>query len=217
MFEEEPNFAVWFLNQVHFKCQRVVHHCASAEAVPDIPFHHFNFEEELRCIGMNCVHAKAPNWFQKLQLDDKTKAGSGTNKRSSTSSNNNPINNNERGAQRRTINNNEKDLQSCLKENEKYSFVCHRLNIRKCKEGEVTLNGGQICNNWHIRGWCHDQCPRVASHTPLTGNKLEQFRAYVQKLRQATEEFRRNYEKHRNRQRAPSQYHPNTTPQGENN
>ena len=215
MFEEEPDFSVWFLNQVHFKTQRILHQCASADAVSDVSFHQFNFEEELRCIGMNSVHAKAPIWYQKLQLDSKPKRSTTSDTRDEPGGNNSTGRDDRN--QRRTINNSEKDATTKLKENEKYSFVCHRQNLLKCRDSEVAVNGEQICNNWHIRGWCHNLCQRKSTHAKLTGSTLEQYRSYVRKLRQATEDFRRNLARHRSSNSTPSSTRSNTTTAGETN
>ena len=215
-FEEEPDFAVWFLNQVHFKTQRILHQCASADAVSDVAFHQLNFKEELRCIGMNSVHAKAPTWYQKLHHDTKPKRGATSNE-DEASGNNNTGGNDDRSSQRRTINNIDKDARTKLKENEKYSFVCHRQNLIKCNAGEVTVDGVQVCNNWHIRGWCHTQCRRKATHVKLTGPTLEKYRSYVSKLRQATDEFRRSLTRHRNNNSTPSSTRTNTETAGETN
>ena len=60
IFSGDKDFAVWFLNQLHFKVQQIFHHCASAEAVADVPFHQFNMNSELTGITTLTYMAKQP-------------------------------------------------------------------------------------------------------------------------------------------------------------
>ena len=188
IFQEEPNFSVWFLNQVHFKCQRILHQCASVESVSDIAFPQFTFDEELRCIGMNTVHARAPGWYTKLQTTETTTGNNTTNQRESSGTSDSSGR-----EKRRTINNNNRDLKTKLRENERYSSLAHKQNLVKCRESEVSVDGTSICNNWHIRGWCNNLCIRKTTHQRLTGSHLEKYRTYVDKLRHATTDHRRNW------------------------
>ena len=190
LFEEEPHFAVWLLNQLHFKCQHTLHQCAAALSIQDVQFNQLNFQEELRSINMNSVHAKAPSWYKKLLEEEKPDDPS--TRSTESSSNTGGSNNQQRDNKRRTVNNNESDHKTKLKNNERYGSVVHKANLIKCRDAEVQTGGMQICNNWHIRGWCHSQCSRKNTHKKLAGSTLEDYRSYVEKLRQATTEWRRN-------------------------
>ena len=83
----------------------------------------------------------------------------------------------------RTVNNTNPDHTSKLQPEEKYSYLVNCQNLWKCKHTEVTEKGTQVCNNWHIRGWCTDGCRRYSTHKPMTGQMLSDYRTYVQTLR----------------------------------
>ena len=194
IFEAEPFFSVWFLNQIHFKCQRILHQCASAASVHDISFHQYNFEDELRSIGMNTVNARPPAWYTKLQSTDTTTGRSTNNPEASGGGSDGSGR-----EKRRTVTNGTKDVKTKLKENERYSSLIHKQNLLKCKEAEVKLDGTAVCNNWHIRGWCTNLCARKATHQRLPNQTVEQYRTYVDKLRQAMADHRRTWNRNNNR------------------
>ena len=99
----------------------------------------------------------------------------------------------------RTVNNAHPDNSTKLQPEEKYSYLVHRQNLWKCKQAEVTEKGTQVCNNWHIRGWCTDGCRRESTHTPLTGQALSDYRAYVQALRTEMKKFESQLNSNRNK------------------
>jgi hypothetical protein len=203
-FAQEPNFAVWFLNQMHFKVQQLIHQCAAAETVQDVQFHMFTMEDELKNIGTNNVIARAPAWYIQMKQEEEMKKRHDTKRNGQVGNNpSNPSNNNDIKHQekRRTINNNNLDKITKLKDSETYSFVAHYQNLKKCEGEKVMLDGEAICNNWHMRGWCTDGCRRKGSHKKLTGETLEKYRAYVNSLRAATAEFATNLKRNKTRGR----------------
>ena len=197
VFEEDKNFPVWFLNQIHFKCQRLLHLCASTSDVNDIPFQQFTFKAELNSIGMNAVNAKAPTWYTKMKEKETNQQSESQGSKHNQSNHTNEQNQQE--PKRRVLYNRDADYNTKLKQVETYSALVRPDNLCKCSESKVWVDGKTVCNNWHIRGWCNDQCARKATHTKLAGSNLTNYRAYVGKLCSAMNNYRRNnYYRHNN-------------------
>ena len=194
IFASDKNFAVWFLNQLHFKTQQIFHQCAAAESVMDIQFNHFNMQAELISISTLTYNAKVPLWFadQIRKRDERELATRPTPDSSPYGKKRGPPDRrgsyNDRATIRTTTNTNN-DQQTKLLPDERYSFVVHRQNLMKCRNLEVTDRGVQICNNWHIRGWCTDGCRRGETHKPITGQTLQDYRKYVTSLRTEMKRF----------------------------
>jgi hypothetical protein len=211
IFAQEPHFSVWFLNQIHFKIQQIIHQCASASSVQDVQFNMFTLEDELKSIGTNNVIARPPAWYTQMKLEEARKhQQSSHNTRPSNSSKSGQNNNDKPSEKRRTISNNNIDKATKIKEDETYGFIVHHQNLRKHRKDEAVVNGESVCNNWHMRGWCTDGCRRSASHKKLTGETLEKYRAYVAKLRESTAEFANNLKKRNGK--SPPNINNNNTP-----
>jgi hypothetical protein len=209
IFAQEQHFAVWFLNQIHFKVQQLIHQCASASSVQDVQFNMFTLEDELKNIGTNNILARPPTWYVKLKAGEARKNSNNTNNHSGQNSNHNKYNNNDKPQEkRRTISNNNIDKMTKIKEDETYGFIVHHQNLRKHRKDEAMVDGESVCNNWHMRGWCTDGCRRSSSHKKLTGDTLEKYRAYVTKLRASTADFANNL-KRRNGGKPPPNHNNN--------
>lgn len=188
LFVEEEFFAVWFINQLHFKCQRLLHSCAAAAAVSDVPFQQLNFSEELSRVDMNSVHARAPSWYRKLLQEKDTRSSTTSTKAKGRNQESQPTQDHQK---RRTISNLDLDPHTKLKPSERYSSLIHRNNVQRCLDAEVIMDGRSVCNNWHLRGWCTDSCTRKGSHTKLNPPNLAKYKKYVGLLRKHAEAFRR--------------------------
>jgi hypothetical protein len=220
IFSQEPHFAVWFLNQIHFKVQQIIHQCASAASVQDVQFNLFTLDDELKSIGTNNVLIRAPTWFIQMKAAEARKHNNQTGHGSGLTNNNNNRqnnNNNEKPQEkRRTISNNNIDTVTKIKEDETYGFIVHHQNLRKHRKDEATIDGISVCNNWHMRGWCTDGCRRSTSHKKLSGETLEKYRAYVAKLRASTTEFANNLKKGKKGRPSSVTSNPNINPPFEN-
>ena len=160
IFNGDKDFAVWFLNQLHFKVQQIFHHCASAESVADVPFHQFNMNTELTGVTTLTYMARQPKWYSDIiQKRDEESAkqtqsqhrNNHNNKRSYGSTHpQRAYNNNNDRAQMRTMENKSPDLQTKVQGNEHFSYLVKYKNQLSCKQAKVSENGVQICNSWHI-------------------------------------------------------------------
>ena len=187
IFAGDKDFPVWFLNQLHFKTQQIFHHCASATSVMDVPFHNFNMESELTGITTLTYTAKKPLWHTITENNKQQERDTRDKKRQFYPHAGGNYNNDRNTS--RTVTNDKTDIQTKANRDERYAFIVHRKNLTKCSHAEVTDNGTQICNNWHIRGWCVDGYRRSSTHKTLKGEQLEKYRAYVSLLRTEMKKF----------------------------
>ena len=202
-FNNDPDFPVWFLNQLHFKIQQIFHHASKANAVTDIPFHHFTMDAELQGISTQTYHSKIPLWYTKLKQQQQQQQQ--TDNRRNPHHQPSPYSTPSSSPKRRTISNPSPDHITKIRPGETYSSIIQ--NTKNHTNSEVTLDGNTICNNWHIRGWCTDGCRRSSSHLNLQGELLRQYRNYVNKIRNTTI----NHEPHKSHKRRPNtKAKPNT-------
>ena len=181
LFAEDPNFPVWILNQVHYKTQQILHKCSSADDVNDVPFHSFSFDEEMKAVIGNNVHSRRPRWYSDW-LESKNPSNSNPNKREYDSPPSDKDKN--RNKKKGTVTNQNVDRQVKIKEGESYRWLIHHSNLEKCKSTAVKINNVDICNNFHIRGWCHSACKRSASHKKLPNDIARKYQAHVKNLRE---------------------------------
>ena len=196
IINDDKHFIVWMLSRVHFKVQSILHQCLLASTIDDIQFNQYTLEDELMNIRTFNFHAVAPRWY--LDELDKQQAD---RDRSQTPSKyaNNPNNRykerpngHNRDRARTRVDNNNKDAFASIQSGEKYHWLTHYDNVKKCSHLSVRMNGEFLCNNWHIRGHCTSDCRRRDTHTDLSNDQKANLRKYVTGLRKNRDRFSGN-------------------------
>jgi hypothetical protein len=222
MFEQHRYFGVWFLDRLHFKVQSILHRCFQASDIEDIEFQMFSFKEELRNISTLNFLALAPKWYleeeeKQFRLAQKRNGhnqqhnhqqqrhsqqyppfyqghgGGGFHNSPYKGRDHRPFNDSPNGqAKRIRVDNPDQDSVVALTQGERYPRIVHRTNLSECKDSAPKINGEFICNNWQIRGFCHNTCPRASTHVTLNPELRGKYRAYVTKLRKLAQEYEKN-------------------------
>jgi hypothetical protein len=221
VFHDHPHFGAWILNCLHFKTQSILHQCYQADNLMDVNFLKFLMQHELNQIDTLSFQADAPSWYQ-AQLD----AIQARSSRSSNNNNNNGhrsresspshrYNSRDSPSKRARVSNNDIHPSVKLQQNEIYSKLIHFNNLTKCTEKAVKYKGDFLCNNYHIRGHCFDNCKRKNSHIQLPQDLATRYCSYVKALRNCRDNFESQRQGNGNQT-------PNTTPnqlpnQGETN
>jgi hypothetical protein len=219
IFHDHRHFGAWMLNRLHFKVQSILHQCYQVDALIDVNFLKFSMQQELNQIDTLSFQADAPTWYQ-AQLDAiQAKASS----RSSTNTQSQRRNRDRSPSHRRhdrdspnkriRVSNDDIHPSIKLQQNEVYSKLIHFQNLTNCKEKAVKYKGEFLCNNYHIRGHCFDNCKRKSSHIQLPQDLSTRFCAYVKALRAC----RDNFETQRSGGNTPNPGTRQNTNQGETN
>ena len=185
-------FIVWMLNRVHFKTQSILHQCLMADTIDDIQFNVYTLDDELNNIRTFNFHTIAPKWYLD-ELDrqhdrDRTRLPS-KHEHASNGRYRERSHSNTRDKARSRIDNNNIDSFVQLQSGEKYHWLTHFTNLKKCSNLSVKLNGEYVCNNWHIRGHCASDCRRRDTHVNLPTEQKANFRKYVTGLRKVREDY----------------------------
>ena len=185
-------FIVWMLNRVHFKTQSILHQCLMADTIDDIQFNVYALDDELNNIRTFNFHTIAPKWYLD-ELDrqhdrDRTRLPS-KHENASNGRYRERSHSNTRDKARSRLDNNNIDSFVQLQSGEKYHWLTHFTNLKKCSHLSVKLNGDYVCNNWHIRGHCTSNCRRRDTHINLPSEQKANLRKYVTGLRKVRDEY----------------------------
>ena len=195
VINDNKHFIVWMLSRIHFKIQSILHQCLLVASVEDIQFSPYTLDEELNNIRTLNFHAVAPKWYideldkqtEKDRTQDRGKYKDPTRDRYKDR----PQSGIRDKTRVRTENNN-KDSFTQLQSGERYHWLTHFANLKKCSHLSVRMNGEFVCNNWHIRGHCTSDCRRRDTHKELPPELKGNFRKYVTGLRKCREDFATN-------------------------
>ena len=216
IINEEKYFIVWLLNRVHFKTQSILHQCLTASDVEDVHFAMYSLDNEIKQISTFSFQAVAPRWYtDELNKQAERPTGPpGRGKQSYSDYRKSRTDTPYAEREKRTrVENNKIDSFVSLQSNERYPWVTHIDNLRKCVDKAQRLGGEFLCNNWHIRGHCYTECSRKITHVELSTDMKAGYRTYVQALRKSQKEFansrRSNY--------APERTPNDTNREGEGN
>jgi hypothetical protein len=114
-------------------------------------------------------------------LEKNNKSGNNNNNNTGNSNNNNSGNRN--NSRRQVVRNNDMIPAVRLRDSDIYSHLVNKSVTSQCEDAKVVIDGKDICNNWHIRGYCYHDCPRSYSHRSLNKANSDKLKAYVEKLR----------------------------------
>lgn len=186
LFNEKEHFPARFLQAIHFHTQSIFRACATAPHVTDIPFSTFSLTSITSAASRHHIGFDTPKWYL-ATIQPPPKPSHKHNNTPPSSANGSSQNSNHQGNNnRRNITTNTslpRDIG--LKADENYSHLVNSTVREQCEHLAVKINGRDICNNWHLRGWCMTNCQRKESHTKLQGDNLAKYRTYAKKLREA--------------------------------
>ena len=193
IINDEKYFIVWLLNRVHFKTQSILHQCLTASDVEDVHFSMYSLDNEIKQIATFSFQAVAPRWYTDeltKQQEEKPDTIPRKGKQSYSDYRKNQRTTQYEEREKRTrVENNKIDSFVALQSNERYPWVTHIDNLRKCVDKAQRLGGEFLCNNWHIRGHCYTECSRKITHVELSSDMKAGYRTYVQALRKSQKEF----------------------------
>jgi hypothetical protein len=224
IFHDHNHFGVWILNRLHFKVQSILHQCYQVDSLMDVDFLKFSMQQELNQIDTLSFQADAPTWYR-AQLDAiQARASS----RSSHNNNSGNRRNRDRSPSHRRSDRDSpnKRTRVCndnihpsikLQQNEVYSKLIHFQNLTNCKDKAVKYKGDFLCNNYHIRGHCFDNCKRKNTHIQLPQDLATRFCSYVKALRNCRDTFEANRSGGQGRSQAPTADTNQNPNQGEPN
>ena len=212
IINDEKFFIVWLLNRIHFKTQSILHQCLTASDVEDVHFSMYSLDNEIKQISTFSFQATAPRWYTDELEKEQEKSNTHLRPPGKQSYNdyrkNNPRDTPYEREKRTRLENNKIDSFVALQSNERYPWVTHIDNLRKCVDKAQKLGGEFLCNNWHIRGHCYSECSRKCTHVELSSDMKAGYRTYVQALRKSQKEFANSRR---------SNYAPERTPTPANN
>ena len=192
IIDNDRFFIVWMLNRIHFKTQSILHQCLMASSLDDIQFHAYTLDNELNNIRAFNFHTIAPKWYLD-ELDRRADRGSYNAPSKHAHPNNDRYRErahlNTRDRSRKRLDNNKIDSFAQLQSGERYNYLTHFDNLKKCSRLSVRLNGEFVCNNWHIRGHCTSDCRRRDTHKELPIELKANFRKYVTGLQRCQSEY----------------------------
>jgi hypothetical protein len=202
IFDEHQHFGVWMLNRLHFKVQSILHQCYQVDNVTDIDFVKFSIQHELHQIDTLSFTADPPQWH-KLELDKiKAKLAKDTKDMNTPWDELDLVRRSRRGRRgydengdgvgenkRNKVSNQNMHPNLQLHNGEVYSKLVHYKNLEICKNEAPKFKGDFVCNNFHLRGHCHDGCKRHKSHTTLPPDILTKYRNYITALRKCRDTF----------------------------
>jgi hypothetical protein len=201
IINDDKYFIVWMLSRVHFKIQSILHQCLLATSLDDVHFNAYTLEDELQNIRTFNFTAVAPRWY----LNELDKQAEKDRAQTPSKYQNGLLNRykerpqQDRDKTRTRVDNDNKDNFTTLQSGEKYHWLTHFDNLKKCSHLSVRMNGEFLCNNWHIRGHCTSDCRRRSTHTDLSPDQKANYRKYVAALRKCCGDFRENNFRNRNK------------------
>jgi hypothetical protein len=224
IFHDHNHFGVWILNRLHFKVQSILHQCYQVDAVMDVNFLKYSMSQELNQIDTLSFQADPPTWYQTqldaIQARSSTRSSNGNNsggRRGRDRSPSHHRNDRDSPNKRTRVCNNNIHPSVTLQQNETYSKLIHFQNLTNCKDKAVKYKGDFLCNNFHIRGHCFDNCKRKKSHIQLPQDLATRFCTYVKALRACRDNFETQRSGNQSCPRTPNPDNQQNTNQGETN
>ncbi len=198
IISEFKYFPVWILNVMHYKVQSIIHACHQAEDVEDVQFEQFTMAQELKQINTMTFVAIAPKWYleeetkalERQRKEEKTNQATQSSPKGSSNRFNRSNNTSNEDSKRTKVENENIDPIVALKSNESYASIVHWQNLKQFEPLAVKINGEYVCNNFHMRGFCHNMCKRATTHTKLSGEQRGKYRRYTASLRKGAAQFR---------------------------
>ena len=165
------NFAVSFLQDIHFRVQKFFFACTQATDIESIDFRFIDFSRLLDDIEMHCYHISIPNWYRLALLEKNKKngkSGKGRDRENDRFFNSN---------KKQLVENKKIDAICKLKPTEYLNKVFSKMTIKDLSVPKH--NNEDICLKYHCLGKCDSGCPCRGSHTELKGDTLISFCAFV--------------------------------------
>jgi hypothetical protein len=108
--------------------------------------------------------------------------GNGSNHSGNKRNNRNGENSDRNGRpkRRKVLNSHVSDTRS-----EVVDQTAFRKGAIACRDSNISnpsIRGTEMCNNWHNKGVCHEECPRAATHIRLRGQNLNTWKEYIEKV-----------------------------------
>jgi hypothetical protein len=220
IFSEHQHFGVWMLNRLHFKVQSILHQCYQVDSVTDVDFMKYSMQPELHQIDTLSFIADPPQWHKDELALIRAKAEKDKRDRNTPWHELDDIKRSRRqraafdkdqresnDKQRVKVTNDDMNPSFRLQNGEVYSKLIHFQNLTDCKNEAVKFKGDYICNNYQLRGFCHEGCKRSQSHTKLPPNVAAQYLYYINALRKSRDSFenrRHQRSNNENQRRTPN-------------